>query len=244
MPGDTESDERVDSPKKPNGGRAPRSTREEIENRIETIRQLIVDGHNLGDIKRSKSREWGVAGRTIWSYILLARKRNKQALRISGDEACATSIAFWAARQHSASADANNIRRQIEEAEKDEAEWAEKLQFADADQIEAYTMELTRLTRRVDSLAKRLAGALNREAKAHDRIDTILGTKAPTKVAITDAHGNDLPRDPTVIEHRLVAMGFALPALPDGTGGGLSQLPTLPNATRLEASARRLDSRE
>ncbi len=72
----------------------------------------------------------------------------------------------------------------------------------------------------------------------------ILGNKAPVKLAITDKDGNDLPRDPRVLETRLVALGFALPALPEGTGGGLSQLPSLPPATRLEASARRLDSRD
>ena len=244
MPGDTESDERVDSPKQPNGGRAPRSTREEMESRIETVRQMIVDGHNFGDIKRLQTVAWGVSHHTIWEYISQARKRNRQSLRIVGDEACATSIEFWARRKREAQSDAATLREKIAEVERESVAMSERMQHCDSEAVEGYSAELSRLDRRLNSLATQLSHAMSREAKAHDRIDVILGTRAPTKVAITDAQGNDLPRDPRVLETRLVALGFALPALPDGTGGGLSQLPTLPPATRLEASARRLDSRE
>lgn len=231
-------------PAKPNGGRAPHSSREETERRIEIVRQMIVDGHNLGDIKRLQSLTWGVTARTVWQYITLARKRNKQSLRIAGDEACATSIEFWSRRKREAQADAATLREKIAEVERDEAAWLERLHAADDSVIESYTLELSRLSKKVDSLARRLQSAESREAKAHDRIDVILGTRAPTKVAITDAAGNDLPRDPQVLQTRLVALGFALPALPDGTGGAVQSLPALPPATRLEASARRLDSRE
>lgn len=232
-------------PAKPNGGRAPHSSREETERRIEIVRKMIVDGHNLIDIKRLKAIEWGVTQRTVWQYVVHARKRNKQSLRISGDEACATSIEFWARRKREAQADATTLREKIAEVERASEAMTERMSMCDeAEAIEACSAELSRLDRRLNSLATQLSHTMSREAKAHDRIDVILGTRAPTKVAITDAQGNDLPRDPRVLETRLVALGFALPALPDGTGGGLSQLPTLPNATRLEASARRLDARE
>lgn len=231
-------------PAKPNGGRAPHSSREETERRIEIVRKMIVDGHNLIDIKRLKAIEWGVTQRTVWQYVVHARKRNKQSLRISGDEACATSIEFWSRRKREAQADAATLREKIAEVERESEAMSERMQHCDPEAVEGFSAELSRLDRRLNSLATQLSHAMSREAKAHDRIDVILGTRAPTKVAITDAAGNDLPRDPQVLQTRLVALGFALPALPDGTGGAVQSLPALPPATRLEASARRLNSRE
>lgn len=222
-------------PTKPNGGRPPRATREEVETRIETIRQMIVNGHTFGDIKRSLSKAWGISRQSIHVYISKARKRNKQSLRITGDEAAATSIAFWVRRQNEAAADAISLRERMAKNEAEMTAWKEQMRYADDDHIEAYSMEMTRLQREADSLAKQLAGALHREAKAHDRIDTILGTRAPAKLAITDAQGKDIPRDPHVIEHRLMAMGFDVPTLPATIDVSAERLPTMLNPTRLEA---------
>jgi hypothetical protein len=220
--------------------RLPRCTVEEREERIDYTRQLLVDGHNLSDIKRLLQKRYGLSGNGARLYVRHARKRNRASLHLKGDEAAVLSVTWWRQQQQQCSAELASLNAELQRYQEREIDIEGMIDANLAN--ESLQVEAARIAKKIDSVRRAVASARYRATKAQNAIDNILGNRAPTKLAITDSAGNDLPRDPRVLETRLVALGFALPALPEGTGGGLSQLPTLPPATRIEASARRLDS--
>ena len=76
----------------PRGGRAARSTAQELSERIEWVAGLIISHHTRGEIKRLAYGRYGVRPRTSGGYISAARRL------LAGEVEASTDLRFERAR--------------------------------------------------------------------------------------------------------------------------------------------------
>lgn len=178
-------------------GRPPNPAEEQI---IEAIRGLLRINQTDGDIRRMvvSNKNFGITStKAVGKYIALARKRNKQAIQRTEDEALSDSLGLWASKQRDAMQAVGKARQNIEYHTQRIRECEEIIDNPDSgkEKVEIALIQQTRSVQQMDDARRTIYSGERTVMECQDRIDRLLGNFAPVKVAKTDTKGRDIPAE-------------------------------------------------
>lgn len=165
---------------------------------IEQTRHLLTINFTTGDAKRALMAQCDLSRRQAMRYIALARARNREAVGKTDAQAKSDSVGFWARKQQKAEDLIAKETARVTEAHATIFEAQGVL--ADDSLTEAAhaiaTVRLEAANKTLETARRLIAGAEHRSMTCQEHIDNLLGTRAPLKVAATNAAGQDIQPRP------------------------------------------------
>lgn len=176
--------------------RARRVPRDEREQRIETVRRLMAMGGSDGDVRRRLAGQWGLSRKSMGRYLALARKRNRESIGRSAEDALADSVSYWTAKLQEAESYLTRARKMWAAAEKriDDAWLVLDNEAASPEERDTARDRLMRGQTAMDRARREYYQHLRTSMDCRTQIDKLLGVYAPKKIAHTDAKGRDVPQ--------------------------------------------------
>lgn len=165
---------------------------------VETIRGLLRLNQTKGDIARMivSNKNFGLnSTKAVGKYIALARKRNRESIGRTADEALADSISYWSDKQREA-------LQTIQRCNEDIVYHRDRIKNCEVtiddpaslkERVEISRELLLRSVQLMDDARRTKYTSEKTSMECQDRIDRLLGNFAPVKVANTDSKGKDVP---------------------------------------------------
>jgi len=165
-----------------------------INHRIEEIRGLMSLSMCQEDIARSCAMAWSISRKSVYKYIVIARKRQNAILDRQPLELKSDSLSFWSTKLRSAVADANRAKKDLAEANEFVKQVKDNMKASrgDVHALQQYDNILKKAYRMKTLAQDAISSSESVARQIQTRIDLMVGNNAPERIALVNSKSEDV----------------------------------------------------